>query len=66
MDESYEITEQDIEKAQRYLKYHDPENATREKAMALLHDLKSGLHGIAQKNPDLLFELQEDVDNKEN
>lgn len=67
MAKNYEINEKDIEVALRYLKYHDSENATRENAIALLHDLKSSFHSMAHDNPDLLLKLQEEIDsNKEN
>lgn len=66
MIENYEISEKDIEAALSYLKYHDPENANRENAIALLEDLKSGFHNMAHDNPDLLLKLQEEIDrNKE-
>lgn len=59
---AYEISEQDIEVTLRYLKYHDPENATRDKAIAMLEELKAGIHSMAHNNPDLLIELQKDLD----
>lgn len=66
MAENYEINEKDIEVALRYLKYNDSENATRENAIAMLQDLKSGFHSMARDNPDLLLKLQEEIDrNKE-
>lgn len=56
------ITEGKIEVALRYLKYHDPENATREKAIALLTELKDGYHAKAHRNPVELVELQQKLD----
>lgn len=61
MDER-KITEDKIEVALRYLKYHDPENATREKAVALLTDLRDGYHSKAHTNPVELLELQKQLD----
>ncbi len=61
MSEGYEITDEDIEKVVRYLKYHDPENATPEKAISMLEDLHSGFHGMAHKNPELLLKLQKEL-----
>jgi hypothetical protein len=58
---NYEISDKDIETALRYLKYHDPENATRERAVALLQDLQAGFHGMAHDNPQLLVELQKEI-----
>lgn len=61
MDER-EITEQDIEVALRYLKYHDPENATREEATSLLEDLQQGYHQMSHDNPELLEKLKKELD----
>ena len=61
MSDKYEITDKDIEIALRYLKYNDPENATPEKAIALLTDLRQGYHSIAHTNPALLEELQKEL-----
>ena len=61
MTDKYEITDKDIEIALRYLKYHDSENATPEKAIALLTDLRQGYHGIAHTNPDILLDLQREL-----
>lgn len=63
MDKDYEITEQDVDKALNYLKYHDPENATRENAEALLQDLQQGYHNMAHSNPELLEGLKRELDN---
>ncbi|HUY85087.1 MAG TPA: hypothetical protein VMU97_01070 [Candidatus Dormibacteraeota bacterium] len=62
MSESYEKSEEDIEVALRYLKFHDPENATREQAIALLEDLQSGFHSMAHHDPQQLLELQKKID----
>ncbi|EDK72724.1 Recombinase [candidate division TM7 genomosp. GTL1] len=40
----------------------DPENATRDKAIALLKDLKAGFHGMAHNNPELLAKLKQELD----
>lgn len=61
MAKEFKITEEEIAKALNYLKYHDPENATREQAEALLRDLQAGYHGMAQHNPELLLKLQKDL-----
>ena len=59
---SYKISDEDIEAALRYLKHHDPENANRDMAIALLEDLRSGFHTMAHNNPDKLLELQREID----
>jgi hypothetical protein len=61
MDENYEISEKDIESVIRWLKINDPENATHEKAVALLQDLKAGFHGMAHNNPELLDQLRQEL-----
>jgi hypothetical protein len=61
-DKRYEINEEDIGVALRYLKYHDPKNATREKAVALLSDLDSGFHRMAHEDPERLLNLKKRVD----
>ena len=61
MDENYEISEKDTESVIRWLKINDPENATREKAVALLQDLKAGFHGMAHNNPELLEKLRREL-----
>jgi hypothetical protein len=64
MDEpnKYRISEEDIEVALRYLKYHDPQHATRLDAIAKLEDIKSDFHQLAHQNPDLLLKLQQEID----
>ena len=62
MDDKYEITDKDIEVALKYLQFHDPKNATAEKAIAMLKDLRQGYHDMAHSNPTLLEELQRELD----
>lgn len=62
MDKPYEINEKDIESTLRWFKVNDPENATRDQAIALLNDLKSGFHGMAHNNPELLAKLKQELD----
>ncbi|HKU18740.1 MAG TPA: hypothetical protein VJP80_05710 [Candidatus Saccharimonadales bacterium] len=62
MEEAYEISEKDIQSVMRYLETHDVENATREKAIALLEDLHAGVHSMAHNNPELLEQLQKEVE----
>ncbi len=61
MAEDYEINEKDIESTIRFLKIHDPENATPEKAIALLEDLRAGVHQMSHSNPELLEKLLKDL-----
>jgi len=61
----YEINEKDIESVIRYLKIHDPDNATPEKAISMLEDMQAGFHMLEHTNPDLLDKLYDDVKRKE-
>lgn len=61
MAESYELNEKDINSVTRYLEIHDAENATRERAIALLEDLQAGVHNMAHNNPELLEKLQKEL-----
>lgn len=66
MEQPYKINEKDIESVIRWLKINDPEKATREQAEALLKDLKTGFHGMAHNNPDLLNQLKQELDSNTN
>lgn len=59
---SYELNEKDINSIVRYLTIHEPENATRERAIALLEDLQAGVHIMAHNNPDMLERLQKELE----
>lgn len=61
-EEKYEVTETDIEAAISYLKYHDPKNANRDRAIVMLRDLNSDFHRMAHDEPDRLLELKRKVD----
>lgn len=62
----YEINESDVESVIKYLKIHDPENATPEKAIALLEELQEGFHMLSHTNPELLEKLLEDLKSDNN
>lgn len=62
MAENYELNEKDIDSVIRYLEIHDPENATRERAIDLLEDLQAGVHKMAHTNPELLEKLQKELE----
>lgn len=64
MAERYELNHKDIDSVVRYLEIHEPENATRERAIALLEDLQAGVHQIAHTNPAMLEKLENEL--KEN
>jgi len=64
MTENYEPNEKDIDSMIRFLKIDEPENATREQAIAKLKDLKAGVDIMSYNNPDRLEKLHEEL--KEN
>ncbi len=57
MMDKYELNEKDIESVIRFLKIHDPANATPEKAIAMLEDLQAFVHTMSHENPELLEKL---------
>lgn len=65
MDKAYELNEKDIESVMRWLGINDPEHASREDAIAMLHDLQSGFHQISHSNPELLMKLKSELEIKE-
>lgn len=62
MAENYELNEKDINSVLRYLEIHEPKDATRERAIALLEDLQAGVHSLAHNNPELLEKLQKELE----
>ena len=65
MAKDYEPNEEDIDSVIRYLKIHDPENATPEKAIAMLEDLQMFFHKISHDNPELLEKLYKELKNED-
>lgn len=63
-DGRYEISEEDIDVALRYLKYNEPERATREEAIALLEESQAGFHGMAHHDPEKLLSLKKELDKR--
>ena len=61
MNKPYEENEKDIESVMRWLAINDPERATREDAIAMLHDLQSGFHQMSHSNPELLMKLRAEL-----
>lgn len=61
MAEQYEHNEKDIESVIRWLKIHDPENATPERAIAKIEEALASAHMLGQKNPEQLEQLLEEL-----
>ena len=62
MTNDYQISDEDVEAAMRYLKFNDPEHANKEDAIAFLQDLQTGYHGLAHHDPERLLKLKRDID----
>lgn len=54
---AYKITDEDVESILKSLKKHHPEEATAEKAKAMLENLQEFLHLLADEDPQLLNEF---------
>ena len=61
MAEPYEINEKDIDSVIRFLKIHDPENATPEMAIALLEHMQAAFHTMSHDDPDMLEKIYRDL-----
>lgn len=64
MANEYELNEKDIDSTIRYLQTIDPKNATSETAIALLEEMRAGLHNISHSDPELLAKLYQELKNK--
>jgi len=58
----YHINEKDIDTVLGILKRTDPDNATPERAIELLESLQTGVHSIAEGNPQLRETLLKEID----
>lgn len=65
MTDRYELNEKDIDGAIRYLKIHDPENATPEKAIAKIEEAIASAHALGHTNPEGLEQLLEELKKKD-
>ena len=64
MSTGYQINEKDIDTVLRYLKIHDPENATPEMAIAFLEFYKAKFHELAHTDLDKLEEVYKEFKEK--
>jgi hypothetical protein len=61
MAEEYEINEKDIDSVIRWLKIHDPENATPEMAIEILEEMYARVHLMSHEDPELLEKIYRDL-----
>jgi hypothetical protein len=66
MNDDYQITEDNINVAMRYIKYHEPDVApTRENAIKKLEELQGGFHSMGHNNPNRLLQLKKQLDERQ-
>ena len=61
MAKEYEINEKDIDSVIRWLKIHDPENATPETAIEILEEMHARVHLLAHEEPELLDKIYSEL-----
>ena len=65
MTKPYEISDEDIEAALRYMKLHVSKNSTLEDARKMLEDLGSDFHKLAHNEPERFFKLKSKIDKRD-
>ena len=64
MAKEYEINEKDIDSVIRWLKIHDPENATPETAIEILEEIHARVHLLAHEDPESLEKIYKELREK--
>ena len=64
MTKPYEISDEDIEKALRYMKLHVSKNSTLEDARKMLEDFGSDVHKLALSEPERFSKLKQKIDKR--
>jgi hypothetical protein len=64
MTKPYEISDEDIEKALRYMKLHVSKSSTLEDARKMLEDFGSDVHIIAINEPERLSKIKQKIDKR--
>ena len=65
MTKPYEISDEDVEAALRYMKLHVSKKSTLEDAREMLKDFGSDVHKIAHNEPERFFKLKEKIDKRD-
>lgn len=61
MAKQYEMNEKDIDSVIRWLKIHDPENATPETAIEILEEMYASVHLLSHEDPELLEKIYREL-----
>lgn len=64
MAKQYEMNEKDIDRVIRWLKIHDPENATPETAIEILEEMYARVHLLSHEDPELLEKIHQELNQK--
>jgi hypothetical protein len=64
MTKPYEISDEDIEAALRYMKLHVSKNSTLEDARKMLEDFGSDVHKLALSEPERFLKMKEKIDKR--
>lgn len=61
MTKPYEISDEDIEKALRYMKLHVSKNSTLDDARKMIEDFGSNVHKLAINEPESFSKLKQKI-----
>lgn len=64
MTKPYEISDEDVEAALRYMKLHVSKNSTPEDARKMLNDLGSDFHKLALSEPERFLNMKKKIDKR--
>jgi uncharacterized lipoprotein YehR (DUF1307 family) len=65
MTKPYEIRDEDIEAALRYMKLHVSKNSTKEDAQKMLEDLGSDFHKLALSEPERFLKIKKKIEKRD-
>lgn len=66
MTKPYEISDEDIEAALRYMKLHVSKNSTLEDARKMIKDIGSDFHKLAISEPERFFKIKKKIEKRNN
>lgn len=65
MTKQYEISDEDIEAALRYMMLHVSKNSTKEDARKMMKDFGSDIHKLALSEPERFLKLKKKIDKRD-